>query len=203
MTVTQRRLEDRELFAKLKKLITFGYINASGSISKFTHHNVLCDVPQIFENNINANIFLPGKVTQKENLVVLTTDLIGAVSCKSYLVMEEQEAEILATSVKEIMGVSTVPNEEVLKEVDNILAAGVTTCFSNQLRKKIYGGVPNVRRVKASSWFKEVEEDLSSLDFDLSDYDYFVVSKTRLLFPTLKIYPEFIWIIPDEFIKEV
>ncbi len=77
-----------------------------------------------------------------EDCYVLITDVIGAVSCKSFLLLSEEDAEKLASICMEANGIVNIPKEELLKEIDNIVSAGLVSCFSKIMKLNIFGGVP-------------------------------------------------------------
>lgn len=194
---------DKTSFDKVKKVINFGYVYAAGSMAKFTKENVFSDIPFVYSNELKKEVVDASYVSSGEIIYILSTDLIGSVACKSYLFFKESEAIELAGIIQKNMGLESLPQDEIMKELDNILVAGVTTCLSNQMNCNVYGGVPILRKVDASDLYATIEEDVTSLDFDLDDFDYFLTSKTKFLFSGLGIKPEFLWVIPDEFVKEI
>jgi len=203
MGIVDTVLLDLTLLEKVKKIINFGHVYAAGSMTKFTGEQIFSDIPKIHNNDLNKNDIESSYLGLNEDIYLLSTDLIGSVSCKSYLILKESEALKLVDVIQKNVGLSGLPKEEILKELDNILAAGVTTCMSNQMNCNVYGGVPVLRKVSGEELYATIAEDVSSLDFDLEDFDFFVTSKTKFLFTSLGIKPEFLWVMPDEFIMEI
>jgi hypothetical protein len=187
---------DRDFLSILSR----GYMKSALSMSRFSGTSVLCGASQSFKNQATASLFDGKYSSESEELYLLSTDHIGDASCKSFLVLTKREAEVMVSNLS-IPTMGNIPKEEIIKEIDNLLAAGVTSVLSDHMKKTLYGGVPILREVQKSTLFSTIQDDLYSLDFDLNDSDYFVVSRTKFMFTDLKIYPYFFWVIPSDFMN--
>jgi chemotaxis protein CheY-P-specific phosphatase CheC len=202
---SQSRTEivDQDL-KNLKSMVIMGYMYASESLKRFVGTPVLSNVPKIEISDLNPRMTHRNGANPDDTLIVLSTDIIGTVSCKSYFILTPKEAEEIVKIVAENTGMSPSLGDELLKETDNILAAGVTTCFSNKMKTTIYGGVPIMHKIKASELHGFIHEEIHSLDFDVEDYDYYAVTKTNLMFTAHRdIKPSFLWVFPSEFVQQL
>lgn len=135
-------LSEQEVLVALD-IIKKGLVNATASFSSLAKQNIGIKVGdfEIFD----ISIATPIKIEKNTDLTVLTTEIIGELHGKSYLIFDEHEtAEIYASclppSVLEEGGDRI--KEAVLKELDNILSAAVITELSNKFNLKIFGDVP-------------------------------------------------------------
>ena len=136
--------------------------------------------------------------------MVLATDIIGAVSSKCYLVLPQSQAQLLADVCAKSMGITGMDKMDILKEIDNIIVASVITCVANRTKLKIYGGTPQALEVSNENLFDVIDKEIHALDFDVSDFDYYICAKTQFLLPQYpSIKPMFLWVYPEEFISKV
>ncbi len=188
---------------KVKNLYIMSFMSSSDSFSKFLKTPVFSDVPKVFVSDLteeSTSVFNP----KKERLVVLAADIIGTVSSKSYLVLPESQAQLLADVCSKTMGITGMDKMEILKEIDNIIVASVITCVSNHTKLKIYGGIPRVLEMSHDNLHSVVDEELHSLDFDVNDFDYYICAKTQFLLPQYpSIKPMFLWVYPEEFVSKM
>ena len=75
---------------------------------------------------------------------LVTTEIFGDVTGKSYLFLTEDEFQILTAIIPQSPDPKVDFKKEFLKEVDNILSASVITRLANELRVKMYGDVPRL-----------------------------------------------------------
>lgn len=124
----------------LEKAFESGFSNASQSLS-------LLAKSKVFYNNFHHGSHDFSRPNLGENYqryngkprMLLTTEVFGDVSGKSYLFFSEKDYELLTQTIPES---ALNLKDEFAKEVDNILSAAVITKLSNELNKKMFGDVP-------------------------------------------------------------
>ncbi len=122
----------------LRAAFESGYSNASTSLSKLTKDKIQF-------NNFHCNFhrldsdFFSKQVSLSRNggNHLITTEIFGDITGKSYLFLSDKEFEVLTSGV-----VHSDLKEEFIKEMDNILSASVITHLSNNLKLKMYGDIP-------------------------------------------------------------
>jgi len=85
---------------------------------------------------------------ERGDLFVLTTQIIGEITGKSFLIFSEEESQ----EIFKILGnqSSAQLQEAFLKEIDNIISASVISDLSNALGIEVYGDVPQLLRLHSS-----------------------------------------------------
>lgn len=153
--MSTNRTEHR-LTPELWPVFDKAWIHAVEAFSKMlnttvTHRTFFAGVRVLPSANLGS--FLP--VPEESCAYVITTELLGGLTGKSYLVLSHRDIGSLAgaTGLKD-----TVVQEAFLKELDNILSAAVITVLSNELNVKVYGDVPILSRDS----HRVIREDLSS-----------------------------------------
>jgi chemotaxis protein CheY-P-specific phosphatase CheC len=175
----------------LKNSFESGYTNASLSLLQLTN----C---KAFFNNLHmgsvrlGSDFLQGTAYEKftGSYVLLTTEIFGDISGKSYLFLSENAMEILTSSIPACNSSSVNLKEEFIKELDNILSAAVITKLSNALTKKMYGDVP-VLIGKVSGHLNDIIND----DFSEETEEVYINSIYFSLENHTGIHPLFVWVL--------
>ena len=94
------------------------------------------------------NIRFKDKENNEAPLYIITTQLIGSIHGKSFLILHQREFN----EIVKLIGDQN--NQEVkegfLLEIDNIISATVISNLSNELSKEVYGDVPKLFMVKTS-----------------------------------------------------
>jgi chemotaxis protein CheY-P-specific phosphatase CheC len=124
----------------LEKAFESGFSNASQSFSLLTKTKVVYTT--IHQGFLDFNNPLLSENYQRFNNtpgILLTTEVFGDVTGKSYLFLSEKDYELLTKTIPES---ALNLKDEFAKEVDNILSAAVITKLSNSLNKKMFGDVP-------------------------------------------------------------
>ena len=124
----------------LEKAFELGFSNASQSFSVLAKNKV-------FYNNFHHGYHDFDKSSLGENYqhfnntsrILITTEIFGDVTGKSYLFLSEKDYELLTQAIPD--GILNL-KDEFVKELDNILSAAVITKLSNLLNKKMFGDVP-------------------------------------------------------------
>ena len=178
----------------LKSAFESGYSNASLSLS------------QMINDQIKFNSFLAGsyKLNSEEfttntndnhhgSRFLLTTEIFGDTSGKSYLILSDDEFKILTGSIPDSRDPNINLKEEFIKEMDNILSASVITKLSDQLNRKMYGDVPIlVGKVNGKI------EDIIYDDFSEQTEEVYINSMFFSFENHPSVNPVFIWVIDVE-----
>jgi chemotaxis protein CheY-P-specific phosphatase CheC len=117
------------------------------------------------------------------------------------LIFSEEEADHLrkAALPQEILDSPEMMEEMsdgIMLEVDNIISASVITQFSNLLKVKIHGGVPDLKKVS----FEEMEDYISS---EVNNELYLISFKTSFESSKAQFNPEFVWLFDNTFIDNI
>lgn len=141
--------KSRENF--LLHVMNNGFLRAANSFSKFIGKN--SRVSHIQPTSIRFNE-LSYPTDGKGNLYVLTTQVIGELFGKSYLIFNEEEAQNLTMLVGHTSSTHTTEQqmkEALLIEIDNIISASVIAELSEALQIEVYGDVPVLKKIPAPS----------------------------------------------------
>ena len=178
----------------LKKAFQSGYANAATSLSKMTKDKINIDnfhhaVQKLDESCIDVpNLFY----RTGENILV-TTEVFGEVTGKSYLFLSQNDFDLLT---KDLYSHKDQIKEEYIKELDNILSAAVITKLSNELKMKMYGDIPLlIGRVSSSI------ENLVIDDFNEELEEVYINSVTFSFDDHPNIHPLFIWVIDSNILN--
>jgi len=126
------------------------------------------------------------------DLYILITQVIGTISGKSFLILNQEESEeifrAIATSIS-----NQLLREAFLLEIDNIISASVIAQLSNKFSIEIYGDVPRLHKVSA----KKIQDFLSQ-EMISSDTSNVIFSNITFQFDQKeKVRPQFIWMLSD------
>jgi len=169
------------------QLMNLGFKRAAESFSKFLQVPVRVATPQV--SAVNMPNRYSNYSEEKEDLYVLVTQIIGAFSGKSYLILNYRETEeIFKTVFKDHRALANM-KEALLMDIDNIVSASVISELANVLDVEIYGDVPVLKRIPFKNlqlFFRDEqgEEDVTKLIF----------TNTVFLFDSKDhIRPQFVW----------
>ncbi len=135
--------QNREHF--VIQALTNGLTRAASSFTKIINKSVhiSANPPTL----LNDNRF-DYKERGEEFLYVITTQLIGSIHGKSFLILAQTGFNEIANTIGE------KHNQEVkvgfLMEIDNIISAAVISDLSTELEKEVYGDVPKLFKVTAN-----------------------------------------------------
>lgn len=182
------------------KLINHGLGQGAGSLQQMLNSPIDIDAIDFNIVNMPKEAKFSSKVGSK--IHVLNTQLIGEIKGICHLVLSEDEVnkvhkaclpESIITSQSEEH--ITLKNE-LLTEIDNIVAASAITEFANYLNIKMYGGVPSLLVMDGDSvneYMMNEADSLSSL----------IQFKAYIHGPELDIIPDFVWLMEESFIAEI
>jgi len=153
--------QNREDF--IIQVMTNGLSMAALSFTQIINKSV--QISTNFQTSLKDNRFY-SKETEEGFLYVISTQLIGSIHGKSFLILSQLGFNEIANTIGEKQ------NQEVkdgfLLEIDNIISAKVISALSNELVKEVYGDVPKLFKVKPSdlqNFINTHTTDYSSLVF--------------------------------------
>ncbi len=192
-------LTDKEI-GVAKSIIVQGLQKAAESLTFFMNETITL---KDFENDKlldNPPVELIKK-SDEQNILLLTTKVIGELKGVCCLIFSEEEANHLrqAALPPEILNspeMMAEMSDGIMLEVDNIISASVITQFSNMLKVKIYGGVPDLKRVNYAEMETIIQEDIEN---EL----YLISFKTSFESTKVAFNPEFVWLFDQTFIESV
>lgn len=120
----------------------------------------------------------------KQDLLVLTTQIIGSLNGKSFLVLDAKGIN----EISKIIPAHQIDKlkEALLLEIDNIISAAVISVLSNQLMIEIYGDVPRLSKIKCC--------DLSAfIQAETKDHSLISIDSVLHLSPDAHLNARFLW----------
>ena len=182
-----------------RNIISAGLVKAAESLSFFMNETItLNELDQ--EDSLSVNTIEIEKKNQS-NIHLMITKVIGELKGVCCLIFSEEEADqlrntALPTEVLNSPEMMAEMSDGIMLEVDNIISASVITQFSNMLKVKIYGGVPELRKVNST----ELE---SYLQEEINNEMYLVSFKTKFKSSHVSFAPEFIWLFDNTFVESI
>jgi len=182
-----------------RKIISAGLVKSAESLSFFMNETISLKDFDAEKNLDNPPLELGKK--DESNIHLLTTKVIGEMKGICCLIFSAEEADHLrkAALPQEILDSPEMMEEMsdgIMLEVDNIISASVITQFSNLLKVKIHGGVPDLKKVT----FKEMEEYISG---EVNNELYLISFKTSFESSKAQFNPEFVWLFDNTFIDNI
>jgi len=179
-----------------KKIISTGLVKSAESLSFFMNETIT-----LKDFDAEKQLYQPPLELSKKsesNIQLLTTKVIGEMKGICCLIFSEEEANHLRSAAlpPEILNspeMMAEMSDGIMLEVDNIISASVITQFSNLLKVKIHGGVPNLKKVT----FNEMEEYISG---EVNNELYLISFKTSFESSKAQFNPEFVWLFDNTFI---
>lgn len=182
-----------------KELISIALANAADSFSKMANEKVL-----IREYNLSVlKKEEVGKAFINEHdphWYVLTTDIVGKLEGKSYLLFNQQDAEkvfdMFTPGQVSTNGRLSELQEAILLELDNIITASMVTQLSNFLNIATYGDVPNLKHLSR-------QETLGYFERDVEHFDVILNIQARFQSYQSNMMPSFICFFKSEFLEAI
>lgn len=168
-------------------LLNKGFEKAAQSFSKLVNRPFTFSHSSI--NLVRYDQKFSGVSSEAGDLTVLTTNMIGELSGKSFLILSELERTEIYRSVSPIKEMDGKLQEAILLEIDNIVSASVIAQLADDLRIEVYGDVPHLQYVRSEN----MQEFLSSSISPEGSSDVLLCSTTFLLDNHSHIHPQFIW----------
>jgi chemotaxis protein CheY-P-specific phosphatase CheC len=178
-------MENRSRENFIVHVMNTGFDRAASSFSKLIGRSVrVTHSPSVVVRHDNDF----SCVSEEEgDLYVLTTQIIGEISGKSFLIFNEDESfEIFKTLGTNI---SDQLKEAFLMEIDNIISASVISDLSNALEIEVYGDVPHLRRIHSADLQDYMNDEVSK-----EGQSSMIFSNTTFHFDSgEQIHPQFVW----------
>lgn len=182
-----------------KQIISAGLVKAAESLTFFMNETITL---KDFEEDKLIEL-PPLELGKKEeaSILLLTTKVIGDIKGVCCLIFSEEEADhlrqaALPAEILESPEMMAEMSDGIMLEVDNIISASVITQFSNLLKVKIHGGVPDLKRVN----YQEME---SIIQDDINNELYLISFKTSFESAKVAFNPEFVWLFDNAFIDSI
>lgn len=178
-------MENRSRENFIVHVMNAGFERAALSFSKLIGRSVrVTHAPSIVVRHDNDFSCIS---EERGDLFVLTTQIIGEVNGKSFLIFSEEEsAEIfktLGTSINDQL------KEAFLMEIDNIISASVISDLSNALSIEVYGDVPHLIRIHSNELQDYMNDEMSK-----EGQSSMIFSNTTFHFDSgEQIHPQFVW----------
>jgi chemotaxis protein CheY-P-specific phosphatase CheC len=182
-----------------KEIVNIGLSKSADSLSFFIREKVLI---QVIDIKISSQKVHPLSVKSNSNTCyVLTTDIVGELKGKAFLIFNEEEVEnIVGPNLPDNIKNNPIEKADManafLLEIDNIITASVLTQFANILQCKVYGDVPTLNILPHS-------ELNAFLDKSNSDKFNSIYINSKFSTKSMNINPEFIWLLDDKFFNGV
>ena len=180
----------------LRTAFESGFSNAALSLSKMTNDkiqiaNFSFGFYSLDSGDLQQNILL-SRIGEHR---LITTEVFGDFVGKSYLLISQHEFDSLTSCVPDGKNGANL-KEEYIKELDNILSASVITHLSNQLKRKMYGDVPNLIP-RVSSKIADIIYD----DFSEQTTEVYINAINFTFENKSLVTPYFIWVIDSSSVK--
>ena len=159
---------------RLGKILGAGFQRAAAAFASVTNRQV---------NVTHINSFMwpstsggQSRLPDTGNLYVLSTQLIGDISGKTFLIVDENESDEILRAMDLRIANPTL-NEAFLMEIDHVISSSVLAEFSNALAIEVYTDLAELTRLPAT----ELHGFLRSMVGDESQ-STFVVCRTTFQF---------------------
>lgn len=188
---------NQNMGARLDHSFDAGYANAASALARMT-------AQQIGFKHIHAGFHhvreaqVDDAILNNQGSLLLTTEIFGDITGKSYLFLSDKEVELLTAGIPVGKNASINLKEEFLKEVDNILSASVITKLSNELKVKMYGDIPLLQGKTLAKIEQTIEDDFSeqtesiymnAISFSIEGYS--------------EIKPVFVWVLDSSVFESI
>jgi len=188
----------KEHKAAAKSIISAGLVKAAESLSFFMQEQITIDNTD--EDCLGCDPLDLARKDQ-ENIHVLVTKVIGEIGGVCCLIFSEEEAELLRTialpeEIRSNEAMMAEMADGILLEVDNIISASVISQFSNLLKVRIFGDVPQLFKMNYT-------EMIDYLKAEISNELYLVSFKTNFHSSKVQFKPEFLWLFNETFMEHV
>jgi chemotaxis protein CheY-P-specific phosphatase CheC len=183
-----------------RDIIGVGLKRSADSLSFLMHDTIVSEWPNDFDN---VGHELP-KIIKGENdlnIHLLLTEVVGELKGTCCLILTEDEANnlretALPAEIKANAELMAEMNDAILLEADNIITASVITEFSNHLQKRIFGDVPQLKKMNYCELSSFLKEKLDSGAYVLN-------FRTAFTSTTVKFRPEFFWLLDQNFLDAI
>jgi chemotaxis protein CheY-P-specific phosphatase CheC len=177
------------------KLMSLALANSAVSFSQMANTDIKLQAAQIQLKPINNDI--NPDISVEEKLYMLVSRIIGDIPAHSYLVFKPADATKLAMLCLPPSAQNNDEMQQALQiEMANILTASVVTQLSNFFKVKIFGYIPELKKLTKIELRQGIEKEM-----DKENVSFFL--KTNFITPNLQIQPDFIWTFNHIFIDMI
>ncbi len=180
-----------------QEIIEAGYVRAADSFSSIAQQRVAIETSGITISTFTEEDF---SVKETGSLTLITTEIIGDIQGKSFLLLTESECRAMFNTCLppgEPSEERQLMEEAILKELDNIVSAAVITEASNILQVSIYGDVPQLVEGTA----EEVQLTVLADFTNSAGSDICLFANTRFSFEqNTTLQPRFFWKFHQNFV---
>lgn len=179
------------------KIIDDSLTHTSRSIAGFLQtHAVIHNTKYSFIDIEFSNYYHESK---EEKIVLLKTEVVGALAGINYLILTKDEVEKLRGNSfigeleEESSNQMTV---EFLKEIENVLAAATISCFADCFKLDMFGDVPKIQAIASNQIDQVINHEIGGLNAK-------VLIRSKVSMPDLGIEPDLIWFFNGAFVDRV
>ena len=150
-----KRLKQRLMKNAIDAQMVEGIKHSMSTIEQFTGAKINYTTQVLArENDLGIN-------TLNEELFIITTDIVGEMEGRSYLIFNKEAWDYVSgLAIKEHMKDAGRLREAFLKELDNIISATVISKISNAFSVKIHGAAPVlINEITSSSLLEYINQD--------------------------------------------
>jgi chemotaxis protein CheY-P-specific phosphatase CheC len=162
-----------------------GFNKAASSLSRFINSELKIINTQSF---LVSDQNLPNVSNEHGELYVLTTQIVGDLPGKSFLILNHEESQELFRTMHKPENNDAL-RDAFLLEIDNILSASVIAEISNEVGIEIYGDVPQLIKLEAL----ELQQFFANEKASEDPLCTIVIHTTFRFDKKEKVHPEFIW----------
>lgn len=186
------------------EMVKAGLEHSADAFSRITGKEVKVQSHQIDIFTCEHPLTIDGG--SEDQLKVLLTDILGDFGGRSVLIFNNEEEEVIYNSCLKYDKIAeeekTIMEDEILKEIDNMLSAAVVTVFADQLDAMIFGGVPHLKKLTVENTNDLISNDLRNLSS--GEESFILGSKTKFLIDDKETFvPRFLWMFSREFLDAV
>jgi chemotaxis protein CheY-P-specific phosphatase CheC len=177
-----------------KEIVNISLAKAADSLSFFIKQKVMMQISSVSLDVISSETNFTNLKT--DVFTALKTEIKGDFDGNCYLLItSEDKNKILDLTLPQSVLNDEVKKKEfgreILLEIDNIVTASVVTQFSNLLKYKMYGYIPQIKEVN----FDDINHYLFS---ENNNQSALFSVKTKFSTEKDKLEPEFIWFMNKE-----
>ena len=192
-------LNEKE-FEIATKLIDLGLSKAAGALESILRSPISIKALDFsISNNTDTSSYI---TKNNDNVHLLKTVLIGDLKGICHLIFSQEEvSKVYSACLPESIVQSNSEQNDMMKkefltEIDNIVSAAAITQFANFLELNVYGGIPALHVMNSDSAKEYIHTESGDLGYIIKFKAHFHASE-------LDIYPDFIWLLDNDFIKKI
>ena len=193
MPITVSNQED-----SIALLFKKGFERAADSFSRMIRYPVSSNHTKTVVQSDRENHFSSAKGNLE--FCVLTTQLIGQLPGKSYLVLSAEACQSIYNVSFPGRDVNKELQEGQLLELDNIISASVISELANALKVELYGDVPQLKRMSADQLTSYLKMDYLTQDQVKINI---ISSTTFTLTGKEPVQVQFIWKLSSEILESI